>query len=185
MHTKAIDANNIIRRQENEKFTYHRHNAWVGYRYSTLLQYVEQFAKKSKTCLCKQNRRHCYVNNRSSSFILYNTNRVLIVNHNTRFVFLFRCFKQYYGKFGKLLHDTCVLVFLKYGSLQSIELHRYINFDKKTIRSKLRIVKQHSMRCAIKPFLFQELPLSDKNRLPYELRLLQAQSNESFEAANH
>ena len=115
MHTKAIDANNIIRRQENEKFTYHRHNAWVGYRYSTLLQYVEQFAKKSKTCLCKQNRRHCYVNNRSSSFILYNTNRVLIVKRNTRFVFLFRCFKQYYGKFGKLLHDTCVRSFLKYG----------------------------------------------------------------------
>ena len=43
-HIRRICANNRIRRQRNEKFTYHRHNAWVGYRYSTLLQYDEQFA---------------------------------------------------------------------------------------------------------------------------------------------
>ncbi len=43
-HTRSICANNRIRRQQNEKFTYHRHNAWVGYRYRTLLQYDEQFA---------------------------------------------------------------------------------------------------------------------------------------------
>ena len=44
MHIEGIVANNKIRRQRNEKFTYHRHNAWIGYRYSTLLQYDEQFA---------------------------------------------------------------------------------------------------------------------------------------------
>ncbi len=43
-HTRRICANNIIRRQRNEKFTYHRHSAWVGYRYRSLLQYDEQFA---------------------------------------------------------------------------------------------------------------------------------------------
>ncbi len=43
-HTQRIYANNRIRRQRNEKFTYHRHSAWVGYRYRSILQYDEQFA---------------------------------------------------------------------------------------------------------------------------------------------
>ena len=105
-HTRSICANNRIRRQQNEKFTYHRHNAWVGYRYRSLLQYDEQFAQKSKTCLCKQNRRHYYVNKKSSSFILYNTNRVLNISINTRFVLLYIRFCRFNAYIGNIAHDT-------------------------------------------------------------------------------
>ena len=90
IHLQGVGANNKIRRQANEKFIDHRHYAWNSHCHCAVLQYVKQFTKKSKTCLCKQNRRHHYVNNRSCSFILYkSTNRVRKYVAHTRFVLLY------------------------------------------------------------------------------------------------
>lgn len=64
--------------------------------------------KKSKTRLCEQNRRHYYVNKKSNSFILYNTNRVLNISINTRFVLLYIRFCRFNAYIGNIAHDTYI-----------------------------------------------------------------------------
>ena len=77
IHFTAHSANNKIRRQENEKHISHRYDAGNSHCHCAVLQYVKQFTKKSKTCLCKQNRRHhnvtkfCSVHLSSTTQIVY------------------------------------------------------------------------------------------------------------------
>lgn len=155
-----MSANNKDRRQRNEKFTYHWHNAWVGYRYSTLLQYVEQFAKKSKTSLCKQNWRHYYVNNKSGSFILYNTNRVFSEMLNTRFVLLKVKYCLFWAKIHCMQHLSYFANILRFETFQ-----RKLPSKAEECEPKIHFIKKQSAltaNCFLNFFdnrLFSLLPI--------------------------